>query len=48
MQKYLEGLCNSELGKAQFLKILNISEVSSHKNKCCFQLQYKLDVNYSS
>lgn len=31
MQKYLEGLCNSELGEAQFLKILNISEVSRHK-----------------
>lgn len=36
MQKYLEGLCNSELGKAQFLKILNISEVSSHKKKMLF------------
>lgn len=31
MQKNLEGLCNSELDEAQFLKILKISEVSRHK-----------------
>lgn len=31
MQKYLEGLCNSEMGEAQFLKILNIAGVSRHK-----------------